>query len=121
MVAQIDKQHTAMVADAMAPARQPNRLADMAVAERAAGMGPVTMHGNPEKAGGGSNRGAGLHPTRSVRVYPRLSGAATECARLSFLENDAKSVQKCRKNKRSLQPPAGNRLSNSQANLSSRL
>jgi hypothetical protein len=36
MVAQVDEQHAAMVADTMAPSRQPNRLIDMAVAERAA-------------------------------------------------------------------------------------
>ncbi len=45
MIAQIDEQHAAMVANAMAPARQPNRLVNMALAERAAGVGPVTMHG----------------------------------------------------------------------------
>ena len=38
VVAQIDEQHPAMVADAMAPARQPNGGADIAVAKRAAGM-----------------------------------------------------------------------------------
>ena len=48
MVAQVDEQHATMVADAMAPAGQPDRLSDVAVAERAAGMGPVAMHGRPE-------------------------------------------------------------------------
>jgi N-acetylglucosamine-6-phosphate deacetylase len=38
MVAQVDEQHAAMVTDAMAPAGQPDRLADMALAERAACM-----------------------------------------------------------------------------------
>ena len=38
-------------------AGQPNRLVDMAFAERAAGVGPVTMHGYPETDVGGSNRG----------------------------------------------------------------
>ena len=38
MVAQVDEQHAAMVADDVAPARQANRLADMALAERAACM-----------------------------------------------------------------------------------
>ena len=38
MVAQVDEQHAAMVADDVAPAGQPDRLADMAVAERAACM-----------------------------------------------------------------------------------
>ena len=50
MVAQVDEQQPAMVADAMAPAGQTNVLADVAVAERAAGVGAVTMHGNPGKA-----------------------------------------------------------------------
>jgi hypothetical protein len=45
MVAQVDEQHATMVADDVAPAGQPNRLADMALAKRAAGVGPVTMHG----------------------------------------------------------------------------
>jgi hypothetical protein len=45
MVAQIDEQQPAMVADAVAPARQTNGLVDIAVAERAASVGPVTMHG----------------------------------------------------------------------------
>ena len=45
MVAQIDEQHPAMVADAMAPARQADLLADIAVAERAAIVGAVAVHG----------------------------------------------------------------------------
>src|SRR5882724_1082721 len=45
MVAQVDKQHTAMVANTMAPAGQTNDLVDVALPERAAGVGPVTMHG----------------------------------------------------------------------------
>jgi len=49
MVAQIDEQQTAVIADAMAPARQADVGVDVALAERAAGMGPVAMHGNPEK------------------------------------------------------------------------
>jgi hypothetical protein len=44
MVTQIDEQHTAVVANAMAPAGQTNVLADIALTERAAGVGPVTMH-----------------------------------------------------------------------------
>jgi hypothetical protein len=70
MVAQIDEKHTAMVANAMAPARQPNSLADMALAERAAGMGPVTMHGVLEKLSEDRNRGRRACPMR-MRVYPR--------------------------------------------------
>jgi hypothetical protein len=44
MVAQIDEQHAAMIADAMAPAGKPDLSADVALAERAAGMGAVAMH-----------------------------------------------------------------------------
>ena len=44
MVAQIDEQHAAMVANAVAPARQPGLDADVALAERAAGMGAVAVH-----------------------------------------------------------------------------
>ena len=44
MVAQIDEQHAAVVADAMAPAGQPHVLADVAVAKRAAGVGAVAVH-----------------------------------------------------------------------------
>ncbi len=38
VVAQIDEQHATVVADAVAPARQPHGLADIAAAERAAGV-----------------------------------------------------------------------------------
>ncbi len=51
MVAQIDEQHAAMVADAMAPARKPDLDADVAVAERAAGMAAVAMHARIRQSG----------------------------------------------------------------------
>jgi hypothetical protein len=38
------------------------------------------MHGYSKKDLGGSNRGPEAALQRRVRVYPRLSGAATECA-----------------------------------------
>ena len=44
MVAQIDEQHAAVVADAMAPAGKPDLGADVARAERAAGVGAVAVH-----------------------------------------------------------------------------
>jgi hypothetical protein len=47
MVAQVDKQHAAMVADAVAPAGKPRVLADVALTKRAAGMGAVTVHFGP--------------------------------------------------------------------------
>ncbi len=45
VVAQIDEEQPAVIADAMAPAREPDSLADVRGAERAAVMGPITMHG----------------------------------------------------------------------------
>ena len=44
MVAQVDEQHPAMVADAMAPAGKPHGLPDVAFAQRAAGVGTIAMH-----------------------------------------------------------------------------
>jgi hypothetical protein len=44
MVAQIDEQQAAMVALAMHPAGQPDGLANMRGALRAAGVGAVEMH-----------------------------------------------------------------------------
>ena len=73
MVAQIDEQQAAMVANAMAPARQPNGLADMAVAERAAGMGPVTMHGGPEKGGRKGELGRHCQPEERQGLPERVS------------------------------------------------
>ena len=90
MVAQIDEQQPAMVADAMAPAGQTNVLADIAVAERAAGVGPVTMHGNPGKASEVRIEGR-KRPRKSVRVYPRQTGAATEGRPFSGLRKRLKS------------------------------
>src|SRR6266478_3722507 len=49
----------------------------MALAERAAGMGPVTMHDVLDQFGG--NRRPEAYPKR-LRVYPRRTCAATECA-----------------------------------------
>ncbi len=44
VVAQVDEQNPAMVADAVAPAGQANRIADVALAQGAAGVGAITMH-----------------------------------------------------------------------------
>jgi hypothetical protein len=44
MVAQVDEQHPAMVADAVAPTGQANRLADITLAQGAAGVGAIAMH-----------------------------------------------------------------------------
>ena len=44
MVAQVDEQQAAMVADAVAPAREADGFADVLFAERAACMAAVAMH-----------------------------------------------------------------------------
>src|SRR5262249_57572363 len=46
MIAQVDEQHSAMVADAVAPAGKPHLLADVICAQDAAGMGAVAVHGD---------------------------------------------------------------------------
>jgi hypothetical protein len=77
MVAQIDEQNAAMVANAMAPAGQTNILADIALPERAAGMGAVTMH-RVSISQMLENRATQKACPKRLRVYPRLSGAATD-------------------------------------------
>src|ERR1700689_2220341 len=97
MVAQVDEQHAAMVADTMAPAGQTDGLVDVGVAERAAGVGPVTMHGYPEKLvlEGRIERPEPALP-KSVRVYPRRCSAATEGERFRR-QNRRLGGQKCAK------------------------
>ena len=46
VVAQVDEQQAAMVADAVAPAGQPRLLADVACAQLAAFVGAITVHGD---------------------------------------------------------------------------
>ena len=49
VVAQIDEQQSTMVADTVTPAGQPDLLANVGIAEGAAGVGTITVHGNPGK------------------------------------------------------------------------
>jgi hypothetical protein len=44
VIAQVDEQHAAVVAHAVHPAGEPDFLVDVALAERAAGVGAVAMH-----------------------------------------------------------------------------
>jgi hypothetical protein len=44
MVAQVDEQHAAMVADAVTPAREPHLAAIVGSSERAAGMAAIAVH-----------------------------------------------------------------------------
>src|SRR5437764_15331499 len=52
MVTQIDKQELPVIALPMHPARQPRGLSRIAQAQRAAGMGAISVHQNGSGAGG---------------------------------------------------------------------
>ena len=77
MVAQVDEQHAAMVADAVAPAGEPHLLADVGFAERAAGMGAVAVHvsGPGESDVAANRRRAGK--AHAGRALSRRRRAAT--------------------------------------------
>ena len=51
MIAQVDEQHAAVVADSVAPARKAHGLPGLGEAERAASVGAVSMHGGSFSAG----------------------------------------------------------------------
>jgi hypothetical protein len=46
VIAQVDEQKPAMIANAMTPARQPHRLADVSLTQGDAAMGSVPVHGS---------------------------------------------------------------------------
>jgi hypothetical protein len=56
VIAQIDEQHAAVVADTVAPAGEADGLAGMLFAKRAAGMGAVAVHQNLRLDEGGQRR-----------------------------------------------------------------
>src|SRR4029077_17709313 len=64
MIAQVDEQQSAMVADAVAPAGQPHLLADVAFAQNAAGVGAVAMHDDQRTL---------MLPRGKAHARPRLS------------------------------------------------
>ena len=75
MVAQVDEQHAAVVADAMAPAGQPHLLADVALAKRAAGVGAVAVHDWLRLECGGKAREKRMRGSAlSRRAGPRQAG-----------------------------------------------
>src|SRR6202021_2462723 len=80
MVPANDEQPAPMVADPVAPARQPHGLVDVAVAERAAGVGPVTMHGCSKNRCRRARIGRPEACPKFRRVYPTRTGAATNAA-----------------------------------------
>jgi hypothetical protein len=63
MVAQVDEQEPAMVADAMAPSRQAHDLADVALTQLPAGVGAITVHVSSRKAFVGNTRRSGRTST----------------------------------------------------------
>src|ERR1043165_7735566 len=70
MIAQVDEQHAAVIAHAMHPSGEPHGLADVALAQGAAGVGSIAMHdcpGNWEKARGKAHAGLDL----SRKTAPR--------------------------------------------------
>ena len=99
MVAQVDEQHAAMVANTMAPAGQTNALVDIAVTERAAGVGPVTMHGYPEIASEGRIMGSAA--SREASGFSRANPLPQ---RASTLKNTRKQLSLRRQN-----PPRADR------------
>ena len=58
MVAQVDEEHAAMVADAVAPARKPDGLAGIGLAQGATGMRAIAVH---EVVISGSGKAAPTH------------------------------------------------------------
>src|SRR5258706_10192099 len=64
MVTQIHKQQPAVVAYAVAPAGEPNDLANIRLAQGAAGVGTVTMHHQARHNG-----------PRRIRLSPRFEAA----------------------------------------------
>jgi hypothetical protein len=63
----------------------------MALAERAAGMGPVTMHGCL-KPGVGKRFGAKRPVPKRGRVYPTQRDAATEAERVLGSKNPLRTL-----------------------------
>ena len=80
MVAQVDEQHAAVVADAVAPAGKPDLLADLGGGERAAGVGAIAVHRIcPFKAEAGGTRGHGPSGER-----PRAAGRRAQPPQVSI-------------------------------------
>ena len=90
MVAQIDEQHAAMVADAVAPAGEPHRLPDIGLAELAAGVGAVAVHVRSLKGIAGRSRpsrrragkahaGRALSRRANGRTAPSTRASAHAC------------------------------------------
>src|SRR5262249_49160115 len=74
MIPKVHEQHAAMVANPVAPAGQPDRLADVAFAQAAAGVGSITMHGSGlVSRGKGTGAGALVKNGNSQPPRPLLA------------------------------------------------
>ena len=73
MVAEVDEQHAAVVADPVAPAGQPDVGTDVGFAQGAAGVGAVAVHGRRlSGAWARDGRGAGPRGPRRSAWRPGL-------------------------------------------------
>ena len=117
MVAQIDEQHPTMVANTMAPAGQTNALADIALTERAAGVGPVTMHGySRNKCRRGRIGGRSL--PEEVEGLPEAFRRGNRMRAETAPSHGAGKAEKRHQGTGPCVPAAANRLSNPHACLS---
>ena len=86
MVAQVDEQQPAMVARAVHPAGEPGALADIGLAQLAAGMGAVGVHrsGPLVKAGVCGKRGSEVKGSsgRELRSRPRQASVLAPAAKI---------------------------------------
>src|SRR5262249_14822075 len=78
MVAQVDEQHAAVVADALAPAGEPRLLADVASAQLAAGMGAIAVHESSLDAARKGTCTASLVKNCNAIMARRSTGPARE-------------------------------------------
>src|SRR5258708_2129169 len=86
MIAQVDEQEPAVIADAMHPARDPYGLADVALAERVASVGAVAMHDRTQGFGVArsarkAHGGWGLSTSRHTVCTPRFLPERSEVTR----------------------------------------
>src|SRR5208282_479140 len=101
MVAHIDEQHAAMIADAMAPARKPHFAADIARSKRAAGMAAIAVHFQIRRRYGKWRAHKHMAAAALSSGHPRLDRTAPIC---HFTATGKREMPKKRKTAR----PAAN-------------
>ena len=106
MVAQIDEQHAAMVADAMAPAGKPHLVADVACAKRAAVMAAIAVHCRLHSlliVAAGTRKAHASPPLSSASKF-RVAGRAFRRRMPAERHDKSRRMAKARSRKRD-QPP----------------